>query len=164
VHNARDHRPSGASHAAPSEQPTAKPMIAREVRLARPRALAALSISLPSSTSPMSIVKRVTLVVITAVDGAPLSEIWTSMFGTAIAKTRGREGRPAVCFRNVLSRTFCPYPILASRRGPVLLAVASRARSTCAVVQKVGLRQFSRRESSLRRKGRGRINLAPPMP
>src|SRR3989442_7434358 len=84
---AKDHRPTAASHAAPRPQPTVKPTIAGQVCFARLRALATSSGSRPSSISPRSIVKRVTLLVITAVDGAPFNEICTRAFCTAIAAT-----------------------------------------------------------------------------
>src|SRR6266478_6406153 len=92
---ARDHRPTVASHAAPRPQPTAKPTIGGQVFFARMRALATLSGSLASITSPTSIMKRVTLVVITAVDGAPVSEICGSVFCTAIADTPSMPARIA---------------------------------------------------------------------
>jgi hypothetical protein len=49
----------------------------------------------PEQPSPISIAKRVTLLVITAVDGVPLSEICTSAFCTAIAETPSMPARIA---------------------------------------------------------------------
>src|SRR5271166_1491650 len=70
--NASDQGPSATSHAAPKAQPTAKPTITGRVCAARLRALATSAGSPPSSTSPTSNPKRVTLLVITAVEGALL--------------------------------------------------------------------------------------------
>ena len=67
-------RPIVASHVAPKPQPTAKPTIAGQLRITRSRALATSAGLRPSITSPTSIMKRVMLVVMTGVDGAPFSE------------------------------------------------------------------------------------------
>src|SRR4051794_2902469 len=68
----RDIRPAAVSHAAPRPHPVAKPTIAGQVSLARSRALATSDRLRPTITSPISIMKRVMLVVMTAVDGTPL--------------------------------------------------------------------------------------------
>src|SRR5213593_3085668 len=83
----RDQNPTTAWNAAPRAQPRVKPTIAGHVCLARLRALATSTGSRPSSISPRSIMKRVTLAVITAVEGAPVNEICESAFCTAIAAT-----------------------------------------------------------------------------
>src|SRR5690348_13875493 len=82
----RARRPIAASHHAPSAQPKRKPATAGQVRLARWRALAIRLGSCPRIISPMSVVSSVIFVVRTAVDGAPMREIRTSAFCTAIAE------------------------------------------------------------------------------
>src|SRR5216683_2276092 len=93
---ARDRRPIAASHIAPAPQPIAKPTIAGQVRIARSRALATSAGLRASITSPTSIMKRVMLVVMTAVDGAPFSDTCTSAFCTAIAETPSMPARIAI--------------------------------------------------------------------
>jgi hypothetical protein len=68
-------------------QPRANPTIAGHVFLARMRAWSEATAFLPTSTSPRSSMRKVTLVVITAVGGRPLCEILTSPFWTAMAET-----------------------------------------------------------------------------
>ena len=68
-------------------QPATKPMMAGAVCFARSRAFATASGFRPASISTMSIISRVTLLVITAVAGAPFRQIWTRAFWTAIAAT-----------------------------------------------------------------------------
>jgi hypothetical protein len=81
-----DCRPNASSHSAPRNQLITK-VIAGQVCLAPSSALAARLSLLPNKISPMSIVKAVMSVIITAVAGVALIEIRASSFCTTIAET-----------------------------------------------------------------------------
>ena len=73
----RERRPTAALHAAPTPHPTAKPTMAGHVCGARLRAAATSRGSRLKTTAPISIANRVILLVITAVGGAPRSDVCT---------------------------------------------------------------------------------------
>ena len=77
---ASDHNSSAASHATPRPHPTANPTMTGKVRITRLPASDRPGALSPSSISPMSVAARVTLVVITVVDGTPYNEICTRTF------------------------------------------------------------------------------------
>jgi hypothetical protein len=118
VGSARDHRPAATKHAAPRPAPAVKPTIAGQVRCARRRAPATSAGLFPSSTSPTSIMKRVMLVVITAVGGAPFSEVCTNAFCTAIAETPSMPARIA-------------FAAFGATGGPAATPTAATAGDSC---------------------------------
>ena len=148
----KDQGPTTASKSAPRLQPTVKPTIAGQVRLARLRAFETSLRSRRNGIAPTSIIKVVMSVVITAVAGAP-TRIRTSAFCTAIAPTpsmpatrpigvAGSKPEPAATqtVRKIMSRKSCSANKGWSGAAVSFLQTSGSQRSNPAPQQTLGLK------------------------